>query len=236
MRRKLLLLNLALLALAAVSGWQLRQRWQQARSREQAVIHKKLTPAPPQAEPPLEESQPLEAGAYLEVAQKMLFTRDRNPTVVIETEPPKPMPPLPVAHGVMDLGSGPTAILSEKAGAPQRAFRAGEQVGAFLLLEVHAKELVFEWEGQQIRRKIDELVAQNVPAPEPPAPAAATPAAAATLLAPSAQPGGPGIDVGGQARACQANDTTPAGTVSEGYRKVISDSPFGKICRWEQAK
>ena len=51
----------------------------------------------------------------------MLFSRDRNPTVVLDPPPPPPpppqMPPLPVAYGVMDLGSGPTAILAEKPGA-----------------------------------------------------------------------------------------------------------------------
>ena len=57
----------------------------------------------------------------------MLFTRDRNPNVVIEVAPPKPMPPLPSAFGFMNFG-GPSVILTEKPGGPQRAYRPGEQI------------------------------------------------------------------------------------------------------------
>jgi hypothetical protein len=44
--------------------------------------------------------------------------------------------------------------------------------------------------------------------------------------------GGPGLDVGGQERPCAPDDSSPAGTIVGGYRKVVSQSPFSKICRW----
>jgi hypothetical protein len=31
---------------------------------------------------------------------------------------------------------------------------------------------------------------------------------------------------------CQAGDTSPAGTVVDGYKKVIEQTPFGRACRW----
>jgi hypothetical protein len=31
---------------------------------------------------------------------------------------------------------------------------------------------------------------------------------------------------------CQAGDTAPAGTIVDGYKKVIEQTPFGAACRW----
>jgi hypothetical protein len=31
-------------------------------------------------------------------------------------------------------------------------------------------------------------------------------------------------------------DTTPAGTVRDGYRKLVTQTPFGNACRWELVK
>jgi hypothetical protein len=44
---------------------------------------------------------------------------------------------------------------------------------------------------------------------------------------------GPGVTMGGDFRACIPGDPTPVGTVIEGYRKIESNTPFGKACRWE---
>jgi TonB family protein len=34
-------------------------------------------------------------------------------------------------------------------------------------------------------------------------------------------------------KRCELNDNTPAGTVVDGYRKVVSPTPFGEACRWD---
>ena len=49
---------------------------------------------------------------------------------------------------------------------------------------------------------------------------------------PSAQK--PGVDVGEGLKGCQVGDSTPAGAVVDGYRKVIAQTPFGGSCRWEK--
>jgi hypothetical protein len=112
LKGRLALLNLVLAALAAFGGWQLRLRWLEARAREAALERRqvKAPEAPPVAAIP--PAQPVTAITYSDVAQKMLFSRDRNPNVEIEVEPPKPMPPLPVAYGVMAFGNVRSAILS----------------------------------------------------------------------------------------------------------------------------
>jgi hypothetical protein len=238
--RKLLVLNLVLVGLTAAAAIRLRQEWLQARAREQAVLRQRIKPVRPPVMPPLPPVAPIKPAGYIDIAQKMLFSKDRNPTVIVEVAPPpkpKPMPPLPVFHGLLNLGDGPAAILSEKPGAQHRDFRPGEQVGEFKLVAVDTEEIVLEWDGQEIRKDVHELLDRTVPPPSSAqaAVAAAPPPAAAALPAKPAQ-AAPGIDLGGRGiKACQNGDNSPPGTVAEGMRKVIKDSPFGRSCYWEPA-
>lgn len=236
MRRRLLLANLALLALATGAAWRLHRQWLEARHRERLVLGRALKPLPPPLITPLPAVPPVRAASYAEVAEKMLFSRDRNPTVVIEKPPEKPLPPLPLLYGVMDLGDGPTAIMSDKSGAPSQGVRTGEQIGPFRLVRLDRQEAVFEWEGRRVTKKLEELIPRSssqeasagtprASAEEPPQP-----------VIRQASVSGPGAAIGGEVRACQPGDTDPPGTVREGYRKVVTQTPFGPMCRWEPVK
>jgi mannose-6-phosphate isomerase-like protein (cupin superfamily) len=44
----------------------------------------------------------------------------------------------------------------------------------------------------------------------------------------------PGADVGDGYRACVPGDNSPSGTIANGYRKVMTTSPFGVSCGWEK--
>jgi hypothetical protein len=228
------LLNLLLLAGAATAGWRLRIEWLAAKERERALANRPVKPVPPPPFVPLPPAPEVRPVGYADIAQKMLFSKDRNPVVVVETPappPPKPMPPLPQLLGVMNI-DGPTAILSEKEGAPQREVRPGEPIGAFKLVAVDTQQIVLEWEGKLVERKIEQL------APRPQAAPQQTRTGADAANAPPPRPQAPvsaepGVDIGKGVRACQPGDASPAGTVSQGMRKVVSDSPFGQVCRWE---
>jgi hypothetical protein len=239
LRRRILLLNLLLAGLTALACWQLRKEWLAAKAREEAVLRKSIRPVPPPPAGAPQLALPVTAAAYNEIAQKMLFSKDRNPVVVVETAPPPPpppMPPLPVLLGVMNLGDGPMAILSEKPNMPNREYRAGQQIGEFKLVAINSREIVLEWNGKQVVRRLEDLVQRHQreeAAPQRtdgPAPAAPAPAAVTRVQA------GPGVDIGRGVRACVANDSTPAGAVVDGMRKVVSDSPFGAVCRWEPVR
>ncbi len=236
MRRRLLVLNLILAVLVVGTAFRLRRQWLEGRERVRQVFHAKVTPAAPPKTIRLEPPQPLAAASYADAAQKLVFAKDRNPTVVIEPEPPKVIPPLPVAHGVVNFGDGPLVILSEKPGAPHKSYAPGEKVGDFTLLAVTREDVVFEWEGEKIRRKLEELIErrpQETPpaAEQPPQPAPAQ-ASQTTVVNPSAEEGfGPSI--GNEIRACLPGDTSPPGTVRAGMRKVVTQTPFGNVCRWE---
>ncbi|MBV9507646.1 MAG: hypothetical protein JO323_21840, partial [Acidobacteriia bacterium] len=129
MKRKLLLLNVALLAFLGYAGWRLRQEWLDAKAREAAELNKPLKWIAPPPFSALPASPPVTPSGYAEIATQMLFDRSRNPTVVVEVPPPpppQPMPPLPVYHGQMNIGSGPLAILSANATSPHEAVHPGE--------------------------------------------------------------------------------------------------------------
>ena len=171
----------------------------------------------------------------------MLFAKDRNPTVIIDPPPPPPppppMPPLPVSYGMVDIGTGPTAILAEKAGAAHHSYKAGDKIGAFKIVAMNHKEILFDWDGQPVKKTFAELAAAKATVPasaysDTQQTPAATPAPAAATTAIGAK-AGPGTDLGNDTKACVAGDTTPAGTVQDGLRKVVTKSPFGEVCRWE---
>jgi hypothetical protein len=237
LRRRLWLIDLTLLALVVLAGVTLRDKWQNEQHREEALL-RKMAPSPlPVDLPPLPAVSPASAANYLELAQQLVFSRDRNPNVILDPPapppPPKPMPPLPVAYGVLDLGSGPTVILSERAGGESKGYRVGEKIGEFKLVALTNRDLTFDWDGKQVKRTIEELLDRSGRTEEPPPPqqTAATPGGSA--VSNLGAKAGPGVELGPTTRACVPNDTTPAGTVQDGFKKVVTATPFGQSCRWE---
>lgn len=241
MKRKLVALNLVLAGILAYAVSHLRNVWQAEKTREAAELAKVVKPLPPPPFSPLPPAPAVVPAGYADIAQKTLFDRSRNPNVVVEAPlppPPKPMPPLPVYHGQMNIGSGPTAIFSLTPTSVHEAVQAGETIGQFKLVAVNTDEIAFEWEGKIIRKKVEELLDRTVPAPGAPGVglvgvSVRTEQPAAPAPAKTANPGGPGIDVGPGLKACDPNDTNPAGTVKDGYRKKVTPTPFGNRCQWE---
>ncbi len=160
MKKKLLLLNAVLLVGIGAGVWRLREAWVAARAREQAVLNQRVTPKSPGTAPPDPRIEPVLATSYAEIAAKMLFAKDRNPTVVVEVkpEPPKPMPKLPALYGVMNLLDGTTAIMSEKPEMKHMGVRPGDKIGEFTLVAVNRDEITLAWEGKEVTRKIDDMI------------------------------------------------------------------------------
>jgi type II secretory pathway component PulC len=179
----------------------------------------------------------LSASTYGGVAQNMLFSSDRNPDVVVDVAPPKTVPAFPVAFGVMDFGRGPSVILSEKPGGSSRGYSAGDKVGEFTLVAVAADEVVFEFDGRKFPKKLRELKPESS---GPPAPAVDSGPRATAVSVQSAVPlavdTGPGAQLSDEVKACVPGDTSPAGTVRDGFVKVLNKTPFGSQCRWERTK
>ncbi len=253
MNRKALLLDLALLALAAVLIWQIRQRWLEGQARDRAIFTKAASNiavkvfAPPPVTPPKQ----VIAGDYIDVAQKMLFAKDRNPNVPIEPPPPPPvkppLPPLPAYYGQITFGD-PVVVLAAGNGG-QKRYHVGDKVGPFELAAFDNEKIVLKWRDETVERKLADLKPKDTaPAPAV-APRAAVPVArnssqtslkqigsSSTEAGSDANKGPLGVDVGGGFRGCTPGDSTPAGSVVNGYKKVVSQGMFGSVCRWEQVK
>jgi hypothetical protein len=236
LKPKLILLNVLLVAALGAIAWQARNQWDHAKANRRNNLNVRVTPAaaPPLTPAPKPDAAP--AMKYADVATKDLFSKDRNPTVVIEppkVEAPKKMPPLPVVYGVLGLSSGTKAIMSEKAGLAGKSVRAGDTIGEFKIAALDPQSVTFDWDGKQISRKIEDLIDRTGGAPAGAAAAAGAPAAAQEAKA-APIVAGPGKEVPGQAsRPCVTGDSSPPGTVVGGYKKNGVFGPMGLMaCSW----
>ncbi len=231
-----------LLAVCATAGiYELRRTWTETRAQEEVVLLRK--PATPKLVVPPQPAKPapFQAASYNDVAQKTLFSKDRNPTVEIVAPPapppPPPMPALPHLYGVLSLPSGAVAIMSEKAGGAQTKVRVGDAIGDFKIAKLDNQRITLKWMDKTVDKSIDELLDRAVAAPVAPAPEAAR--SAQPAAAPTGPPAPPqfGVEIGApghSVRACKGDDTSPPGTTLEGYTKHVENTPFGQACRWLQ--
>jgi hypothetical protein len=237
--RRLLLLNILLLALCAAAGWRLYTRGKEIEFQQNRFLARTVPPAgvaviaTPQ--PPAQVSP----AGFLEIASRLLLSRDRNPVVVVEEKaPPKVMPPLPRFHGLFQLSGPPRIVLSEREGAPQKSYALGDKIGEFTLLTATQAGLVFEWDGKKVGARYFELRAQADAPPPPAASSAPAPPAAAPKVSTvsAAELQKPGEVISDSMRYCTPGDKSAEGVVADGFRKVVRQTPFGPQCYWEKVK
>ena len=249
MRRKLLLANLILALLTTAGLWQLRRAHISGQARYRTLDGTMRAPSAPAPGGQPAPVGPLEPAAYLDAAQKFLFSRDRNPTVAVpEPAKPKPRPALPQLFGVMNIGGGPVAIMAATPNTPHKTVRVGESIGEFKLLGAAGDQITLEWEGQAFQSQVSDLLVrpsreQATAAQAPPPPASS--GAGATILNPSASGSGstaeykigPAVQgASGTIYQSLPGDTAPHGAIFQGKRKVVRASPFGTSAWWEDAK
>jgi hypothetical protein len=263
LKLKFIALNALLLAAITAVVFEARVRLQEAHARRETNLYTAIRPValPPLASAPKPDAAP--AARYADVANKDLFVKDRNPVVIVDppkVEKPREMPPLPVVYGVLSLPSGVRAIMAEKTGAPSAPYRAGDMIGEFKIAALDPQNITFEWNEKLLTRKIEDLIDRSGPTDASGggrAVIAAASAPPAGNIQPQAQPqiqpqnnsvqgssvqgGTPamGVEIGAPGhseRACTPGDSSPAGTVVDGYRKTTAGSPFGVICRWVPAQ
>jgi hypothetical protein len=257
MTRKIWLLNFTLLALGGVLSWQLRLRWLAGHSEQRQFLAQpaRVRAVIPLA--PLPPPSPASPADYVEVAQKMLFSKDRNPNVIVQPPPPPPPPPpmpaLPIYYGQMALGQ-PVVLLAERPSGEQKSYHAGEDVGKFKVVAWDSQSITLNWDGKDVVRKLEDLApkekdgapAASQPAPQPAADtsSAAPPGGVKSSVlgasdkppALAAKPPPLGIEMGGGFRGCIAGVVSPAGTVLDGYKKNIVQGLIGQQCYWEKMK
>ena len=244
MNRRLLILDVALVAIAVAGLWRLRGDLRRARDRY--LILQPVT-ATPLKGPLVEAGAPpnVQPSAYIDAAQNFLFSTDRNPNVVVEAHPVKPRPALPQLFGVMNLGGGPIAIMSATPSAAHKTVRVGEAIGDFKLLAAGGDKITLEWDGQKIDAQVSDVLVKPAAADQGGGPAnMAVPSgqtSGANVINPNAGRGefligAPMQGASGTIYSSPPGDTAPNGTVYQNKRKVVRQTPFGSQAWWEDVK
>lgn len=252
MSRRLVFVNLALLALIIAAGWRLFVHANEVELRQNRFLAARTAPDRPPVMAAPQSPSPVSAAAYLDIAANHLLSQDRNPNVTVDAPPPpKPMPELPRYYGVFQLGGPPRVLLSEKQGAPQKSYQLGETVGEFKLVAVNQAGIIFEWDGKQVGARFEELRAKAEAAPPPtptrssssnssqPASTSSAPPASNVSTVSSVSSTAlqkPGETISSTMRYCVPGDNSPEGSVVDGFRKVMRTTPFGKQCYWEKVQ
>lgn len=259
MSRRLFYLN-ALLALGIIAAaMELRSRWIEARSREEMMRLGKLAPLRSTAKPPIPGTKSVSALEYTLVSAQMLFSRDRNPTIIIDPTPPPPekkWPALPKSYGLMFFGEKPRILLGSGPGN-QKSYVAGEKIGEIEIQRFDNRTITFAWNDKTVEKRLEDLVDNNpmgsAQQGPPPGGYGASPGAlVGGAQASAAKPAGGslttlggagttdariGSDTGLQGtKSCAPGDNSPSGTVLNGMKKVIVPGMFGGSCYWEPAK
>jgi hypothetical protein len=240
MRRKILVLNVVLVVAIAYAGYQLRNGIQSAKARETKMLHATERPAMPPVMPPMPNPPAVLATTYKDVAMKTLFHPSRNPDLPPPAPPPPPpppppLPPLPKYYGSFNIGDGPEALLAS-GNEGSHSVKPGERIGPFTLVDFNTVDITFDWQGQTLRRTLDQLMDRTIATSSASADSGprsvSTPPPAPVVM----QKLGPGTALPGGGATCQANDSTEVGTVQNGLRKVEVATPFGKACRWDPVR
>ena len=244
MKRKLLILDLVLIAIVIVAGVEFRRSYVSAKVQEGAKLNRPIRPVNLPPLPALQHPKPVMPSDYLDVARNLLFDPSRNPDLPVEPKPvppppppPPPMPALPVFHGIMNFGDGPSVLLSIGANGQLVEVHPGEPIGQFTLVSVNKDGLTFSWNGQTVTRTSEELEDHgHQAAVQAQASTERTAAPAAPAPPPPPELKGPGQMTGFGFKTCNMNDGNAPGTVQDGYRKTINNTPFGQTCTWDPVK
>jgi hypothetical protein len=250
LNRKLLILNIALGAGVIYTGIELHSAWVAAKERQA----KMPGPAPKAASvppiPALKKEPAVVPSGYADVAVHDLFDASRNPSIPVDPPPPAPPPrdppPLPSFHGMMDLGDpqGPVALITENDAPGHEEVHAGEMIGEFKLVAFNRKEMTLDWQGRTLHKLLND--GGSAAAKAKPAPAGGPEPLPLNGVVPGQAPQqsvyddpkpqtrelGPGPQMTDSVKACQAGDSSAVGSVSDGFRKEINNSPMGPQCLW----
>jgi hypothetical protein len=258
--RRLFYLNAILMLGIIAAAMELRSRWIEARNREEMMRLGKLQPLRGMMKPPIPGAKPVSALDYTLVSAQMLFSRDRNPTIIVDPPAPpvvKPWPPLPKSYGLMFLGEKPRILLGTGPGN-QKSYVAGEKIGEIEIVKFDNRTITFAWNDKTMEKRLEELVDNNPmgsggQAGPPPGGYGGPPAGGAAPAGAGNSPRPAGLTVlgaGGSTadtrigqdtglqgtKSCAPGDNSPAGTVLNGMKKVMVPGMFGSSCYWEPVK
>ena len=249
MKRKLLALNIALGVIILLAAAELVSRIQEAGERREALLGAATAKESPEF-PAREQAAKLRPADYRPIVDRLLFSPDRNPVIEVEepVEEKSDRPAFPLLVGVMDLGDGPIAMMSETSRGNPRPVAVGEKVGEFTFLAAMEDHVTLEWSGRKFEVAHDELTGAEGNSAKPTAKTrtqrtalrrsakTATPANLSGEKAKSVSSKhyvGPPLTGQIGRRAADPNDGVADGTQSEGWVRRVRKTPFGSQHWWE---
>jgi len=249
LNRKLLVLDIVLAAGVIYGGIEFHAIWSAAKARQARMPGPSPKANPVAPVPPLKREPAVLPSGYKDVAMKDLFDVTRNPTIPVDPPPPPPPPreppPLPSYHGLMDFGDpqGPIALITPHDAPGHEEKHAGEMIGEFKLVSFNRQEMTLDWQGRILHKLLNEggsekskpkaAVSGMQPLPlNGVIPGQAAPQSAYEPPKPQLTEMGPGAELTDTVRACQAGDSSAAGTVNGGFVKQVNNSPLGQQCIW----
>ena len=213
--RRLLILNLILLALAVAASVRFYNDWLMFEATHQTAA---IQPQP-EALPKIASALAANAAApadWTEIPSRNPFSFDRTDIAILQpAAPPKPPGPKPILFGTISLGSDRLAMVAQ--GQPPgnrnyRSMKAGEVIDGWTISEIQDKSIVIK------ANSIEESVIMNDPSAQVPRDftrTLATPAAPAA--APASQTG----------PFSQPPVSPPTAGPAPQRRRVIQITPFG---------
>jgi hypothetical protein len=240
MTRRLFYLNALLLVTAIGLGLRLRMLWYDAREREVMVGLNREALLVYRPGPPSPQVQAVNATTYSDVAMRTLFSKDRNPTVIVEVAAPPPeppTPPFPKSSGVMMMGDLARVILSAPQGGSQKIYKFGDKVGEWEIVKFDSQTITLKWRDKEVTKGLADLVDNNpLAAPVQGSAPSSGSSSAAVVRGSEGGPSKPDIDLGNGTRSCAPGDTAASGTIVDGMKKIVVANPFGSSCHWEPVK
>ena len=184
------------------------------------------------------------------VVERLLFSADRNAEVVVETAEVAVdrRPALPQLSGVVDFGSGPTALMTADSDKAPVWLAIGDKVGDFVFEGVEGENIKLKWKEESFTATREQLSR----APEPPrrttnargsgprnprssqGSRTAAAAAAPADLAGAGQDNRIGPEIAPGRYAAVPGDDSPEGAEHNGLVKRVRKTPLGTSSWWEK--
>ncbi len=254
MKKKLVLINIALAALFVWGSLALFGQYEQAEQRFEIFDNSSGVVEPPTMPAP-GDAPMVRAATYAPISQRLLFSQERNPVieVIVPEEQVAQRPQVPLLGGVVDLGDGPLALMTADPDMPPRWTGVGEKVGEYTLQAVANDTVTLEWNGETVELSQAALAAvklgraeRQAPTNSPAARQAAadrardeTAARTAKNLASSNEIAAKGKytigkQLGSGGYSADPNDGATDGTEHKGYVRRVRATPFGSQHWWEK--
>lgn len=245
MTRRLLLLNALLAGMFILGAAELYRQVVESNGRYER-LEAFTDPKQPPEFPAAVEPGPIRPADFMPVVDRLLFSRDRNAEVVVETAEVEvaPRPPLPQLSGLVDFGSGPSALMTASSAQSPSWLAVGDKVGDFVYEGVEGENIKLKWKEESFTATREQL--SQAPEPKPRAtgrgegrpvrpgrPQAAGPAKPADLAG-VGQDNRVGPEIGPGRYAVVRGDTSPVGTEHNGLVKQERKTPFGSSYWWEK--